>query len=66
MMIMLPEKINDNQIVSGSRDKTIKILDLSTGKCLKTLTGQDDNVTSIVKLNDTQIASGSRDKRIKI
>jgi WD40 repeat protein len=54
-------------IVSGSKDKTIKIWDLATGKLLHTLTGHSDEVNSIAISSDGKtIVSGSRDKTIKI
>jgi len=31
--------IGDNKIVSGSNDKTIKVWDIESGDCLKTLEG---------------------------
>ncbi|KAI3655646.1 hypothetical protein MP638_002240, partial [Amoeboaphelidium occidentale] len=32
----------EKRIVSGSRDKTIKVWDIETGRCLKTLNGHQD------------------------
>lgn len=49
-------KINKSQIVSGSLNKRIKIWDIVTGKCLKTLKN-DERVFSIIKLNKYQIVS---------
>ena len=38
-------KINGNTIASASFDKTIKIWDIITGKCLKTLKGHSNCVS---------------------
>ncbi|MEM7579969.1 MAG: WD40 repeat domain-containing protein [Mastigocoleus sp.] len=58
----------DNKFfISGSRDKTIKIWDLSSGKLKHTLKGHTDGVYAIALSPDGQIiASGSADKTIKL
>jgi WD40 repeat protein len=57
----------DEFIVSASMDKTIKIWDFNTGKCLKTLEGHTSAVESIaISCCDEYIVSGSWDKTIKI
>ncbi|NEP45495.1 MAG: hypothetical protein F6K35_42280, partial [Okeania sp. SIO2H7] len=53
--------------VSGSRDKTLKIWDLATGKELATLTGHTYKVTAVALTPDgTKAVSGSEDKTLKI
>ena len=55
------------KIISGSRDKTIKIWDANTGECLKTLEGHSLDVNSVAYSPDgTKIISSSSDKTIKI
>ncbi|KAL2884645.1 Vegetative incompatibility protein HET-E-1 [Ceratocystis lukuohia] len=59
---------NDGQrLASGSRDKTVKIWDATSGTCLQTLESHSSEVTSIAFSKDGQrLASGSRDKTVKI
>jgi WD40 repeat protein len=54
-------------IVSGSRDKTLKIWDANNGKQLQTLTGHTGWVTSVSFSPDGQrIVSGNYDKTVKL
>ncbi|MEZ2236515.1 protein kinase, partial [Microcoleus sp.] len=54
-------------LVSGSRDKTIKIWNLATGNLIRTLSGHSNYVYSVAISPDGQtLVSGSRDKTIKI
>ena len=55
------------KIVSGSRDKTVKIWNANTGLYLKTLKGHTESVNSVAYSPDgTKIISGSDDETIKI
>ncbi|MGK7900273.1 MAG: trypsin-like peptidase domain-containing protein [Hormoscilla sp.] len=58
----------DGQLLaSGSRDDTIKIWNLGSGRLLRTLTGHSDWVRSVAISPDGQLlASGSDDNTIKI
>ncbi|KAL7925830.1 WD40-repeat-containing domain protein [Trichoderma austrokoningii] len=54
-------------LASGSRDKTIKIWDVTTGKERQTLKGHKGSITSLAFTPDGHfLASGSEDKTIKI
>ena len=55
------------RIVSGSRDKTLKIWDAKTGKEITTITGHSDEVSSCAYSPDgAWIVSGSDDNTLKI
>jgi WD40 repeat protein len=54
-------------LISGSRDKTIKMWELETGELIRTLKGHRDGVYALALSPDGQIiASGSADKTIKL
>ncbi len=53
-------------MISGSHDKTIKIWNIDTGECLKTLKGHKDDVRCLMSLDSDTFVSGSWDKTIKI
>ncbi|AOW99991.1 hypothetical protein BJP34_11475 [Moorena producens PAL-8-15-08-1] len=54
-------------LASGSRDKTIKLWNLETGKVIRTLIGHTEAVRSVSFRRDGQtLASGSEDKTIKL
>ena len=58
---------NGEYIVSGGGDKTIKLWDLSSGKCLRTFEGHSGCVNSVVISTDGKyIISGSRDETVKM
>ncbi len=54
-------------IVSGSFDKTLKVWDVSSGACVRTLQGHTHVVTTVCMSPDGRsIVSGSADKTIKV
>jgi WD40 repeat protein len=54
-------------VVSGSRDKTIKVWSMMTGECVKTLKGHVDYVNSVAIFPDSEhLVSDSEDKTVKI
>ncbi|MBX7173957.1 MAG: TIR domain-containing protein, partial [Pyrinomonadaceae bacterium] len=54
-------------IVSGSSDETMRIWDLATGQCLKTLVGHSDSVLAVAVSSDGKfIVSGSSDETVRI
>jgi WD40 repeat protein len=58
---------DDKKIISGSRDKTIRVWDFNNGNLLHTLKDHIDSVLSVgFNQNCTKIVSGSEDKTIKI
>jgi WD40 repeat protein len=58
---------NAKSLVSSSYDETIKIWDIRTGECLKTLQGHTDRIRAVtISPDGTTIASGSFDGTIKL
>ena len=55
-----------NKLITGSHDATIKIWDLETGECKKTLLDHKVSVQSVLILPNNKFISGSLDKTIKI
>ena len=58
---------NGNLLASGSVDKTAKLWDMSTSKCVRTLKGHASWVRGVALIpNGKLLASGSRDETIKL
>jgi len=57
-----------DRIVSGSRDKSLKVWDVSEGggNCLQTMRGHTGWVNCVRVLPDGRVVSGSRDKTLKV
>ena len=58
-----------NKLISASEDLKIKVWDLNTGKCLRTLTGHhghQDWVTSLFIIPNNKFISGSWDTTVKL
>ena len=57
-----------DRIVSGSRDKTLRVWDVTEGggHCLQTLRGHTGWVNCVGLLPDGRVVSGSRDKTLKV
>ena len=53
-------------LISGSYDKTIKVWDLVTKKCLRTITAHTEAVLFIKHIRENIVASASQDGSIKL
>ncbi|KAK4050456.1 hypothetical protein OIV83_003526 [Microbotryomycetes sp. JL201] len=56
-------QFDDKHVISGSRDKTIRIWDLRTAECIKVLTGHEGSVLCL-QFDSQMLVSGSSDSRI--
>ena len=57
------QKFDNSTILSGGRDKEIKVWSPS-GEQIQSLTGHDNSILCIEKINSNTFISGSRDRRI--
>jgi WD40 repeat protein len=62
----LGELILVNKLISCSEDKTIRVWNLNSGSCMRTLAGHADSVFCLQTLENGEIASISFDKTIKL
>jgi WD40 repeat protein len=54
-------------LVTGSRDKSIRVWDLNTTKVIRTLQGHTDEITSLAFNKDgTMLASASKDQNVRV
>lgn len=51
-------QLKDGRLVSGSKDKTVKVWDVDTGLCIQTLKGIESYVWSLCELTDGRLAVG--------
>jgi len=59
--------LTDKQIVSGSGDRKIKVWDLNTGECVRTILGHTKGIAALALSPDGQsIISGSSDQTIRV
>ena len=58
-------QFDDNVLITGSYDATIKVWDLETCKVIRTLRGHDSGIRCL-QFDDTKLISGSMDTTIKV
>ncbi|GAA5918367.1 hypothetical protein JCM1841_002190 [Sporobolomyces salmonicolor] len=58
-------QFDEKKVISGSRDKTIRIWDLASGTTTRTLTGHEGSVLCL-QYDDQVLISGSSDSRILV
>ncbi|KAF2089508.1 WD40 repeat-like protein [Saccharata proteae CBS 121410] len=58
-------QLYDDQIVSASGDRSVKVWDIHTGQCLKTFTGHTKGIAT-VQFDGRRIVTGSSDETVRI
>jgi len=58
--------MDETTVITGSRDKTVKIWDVRSGKCLRTLEGHENTIWSMALTLDGKVITGSSDHTIRI
>jgi WD40 repeat protein len=59
-------QLPNGQLVSCSKDKTIRFWDLATGATVKVLRGHSEYVRTLLLLSDGRIVSGSDDSTMRV
>jgi WD40 repeat protein len=58
------DTIGNDQFISGSFDRTIKLWNISADACIRTFEGHTDYVNSVATIGDDRFISGSWDETI--
>jgi hypothetical protein len=58
--------VDEQRVVSGSCDKTLKLWDLRSGRCMQTLSGHSKWVSAVAVVDEQRVVSGSGDHTLKV
>ena len=58
--------VDEQRVVSGSLDKTLKLWDLRSGRCMQTLSGHTESVIAVAVVDEQRVVSGSCDNTLKV
>lgn len=58
-------QFDDNVLITGSYDTTVKVWDINTGEELRTLTGHTSGIRAL-QFNDQKLVTGSLDSTVKL
>jgi hypothetical protein len=59
-------KLSDNELASGSKDKSIRFWNWREGNCFKMLSTDKGAIFSLEKITHTEFASGDGENYVKI
>ena len=66
VLCVIQMDMQDNRIVSGGKDKSLKVWDFKGLSCKKSINAHNDWIYCLYDLGNGQLATGSRDNLIKI
>lgn len=58
-------QFDDNTLITGSYDSTVKVWDIQSGQCLRTLTGHTSGIRCL-QFDDRKLMTGSLDSTLKL
>ena len=59
-------ELGDGRLASCAGDESVRVWDVSAGKCMQTLEGHENAVSCVVELGDGRLASCSMDRSVRV